>query len=140
MRFCRILVIFCIKNKKTPKYIRCNFNKQNYALFLFLLIAAFCFFFLLTLGFSYCSCFLRSPMIPSFWHFLLNLLIAFSTFSVSPTLTVDNFFTHFCSKFYNIISQKKYLSSLFTTLKAKINLKSYFIKYIDIFHYSFSMI
>ena len=68
-----------------------SFALKNYFAFLALLIAAFCFFFLLTLGFSYCSCFLKSPTIPSFWHFLLNLLIALSTFSFSPTLTVDNF-------------------------------------------------
>ena len=93
----------------------CNWNERNelqkkyqvwnqiqtwlffiYALFLLLLIAAFCFFFFFTLGFSYCSCLRRSPMMPSFWHFLLNLLIALSTDSVSPTLTVDKLFTHFC--------------------------------------------
>ena len=112
-------------------------NANNYALFLFLLIAAFCFFFLLTLGFSYCSCFLRSPIMPSFWHFLLNLLIALSTFSVSPTLTVDNFFTHFCSKFYInyilILLFVKYFVRIYIKFLYKGNFTSTFLIYYKFF-------
>lgn len=83
-----------------------------YFCFLLLLIAFFCFFFLLTLGFSYSSCLRRSPMIPSFWHFLLNLLIALSIGSVSPTLIVDITFspTYFKFLFYYmyILDKVKY--------------------------------
>ena len=71
----------------------------NYFCFLLLLIAFFCFFFLFTLGFSYSSCLRRSPIIPSFWHFLLNLLIALSIGSVSPTLIVDIYFHPLVYKF-----------------------------------------
>ena len=112
--------VIVTKKKKAPNTLG-TLNNQNYALFLFLLIAAFCFFFFLTLGFSYCSCFLRSPITPSFWHFLLNLLIAFSTLSVSPTLTVDNFFTHFCFKILYYYIEKRLIVKCFMT-------KTYFFK------------
>lgn len=77
-------------------------------------LAASAFFLRLTLGFSYCSFFLKSPMIPSRAHFLLKRLNALSKDSFSPTLTVDKTHTPPSCREVNVASCYIYIQTNYT--------------------------